>query len=304
MTRKFNEHVKWYLKHVVNRKRNPVKAATVSNWKYCAENWLNPILGEYPLSDINNRALKLLVEKLSKAGLSPQTIITYVGLVKLSLAAAVDENGEELYPRKWNNDFIDMPVIRKQHQPSFTPDTMSAIVEKASGQNKVLWAVLAATGLRVGEALGLEVKHVSDDARTLTVEQSCWGGEIQSPKTNNAYRKVDLCTDVAVMLGEFLEDRHEGLVFRSTCRSPLHQSNLLRRGLHPILESLGVEKCGFHAMRRFRTTHLRKQRAPEDLIRFWLGHAKASITDGYSKVAEDFVYRQAEAERVGAGFTI
>jgi integrase len=36
-----------------------------------------------------------------------------------------------------------------------------------------------------------------------------------------------------------------------------------------------------------RATWLRKQRAPEDLIQFWLGHAKQSVTDGYSKLAED-----------------
>jgi integrase len=71
------------------------------------------------------------------------------------------------------------------------------------------------------------------------------------------------------------------------------------------LEELGVEKTGFHAMRRFRTTWLRKQRAPEDLVKFWLGHSKKnSITDEYSKLSEDLHYRLEEAEKVGTGFTV
>jgi hypothetical protein len=57
-------------------------------------------------------------------------------------------------------------------------------------------------------------------------------------------------------------------------------------------------------MRRFRTTWLRKQRAPEDLIKFWLGHAKQSVTDGYSKLAEDLEFRREVVEKVGTGFAV
>jgi hypothetical protein len=38
------------------------------------------------------------------------------------------------------------------------------------------------------------------------------------------------------------------------------------------------------AFRRFRTTYLCKQRAPEGLVQFWLGRAGKSITDGYDRV--------------------
>jgi len=84
----------------------------------------------------------------------------------------------------------------------------------------------------------------------------------------------------------------------------LSQTNLLRRGLPPALKTLGQPKAGFHAFRRFRTTWLRKSRTPEDLIRFWLGHADETITDGYSKLREDVGYRKMVAEEVGLGFQI
>ena len=57
-------------------------------------------------------------------------------------------------------------------------------------------------------------------------------------------------------------------------------------------------------MRRFRTTWLRKQRAPEDLIQFWLGHSKQSQTDGYSKLADDFEFWAEVAEKLGTGFVV
>jgi hypothetical protein len=65
-----------------------------------------------------------------------------------------------------------------------------------------------------------------------------------------------------------------------------------------------MEVCGSHAFRRFRTTHLRKQRVTEGLVQFWLDHAGKSITDGHDRVREDVEYREEVARTVGLGFTI
>jgi integrase len=109
---------------------------------------------------------------------------------------------------------------------------------------------------------------------------------------------------LAALLKAFVGERQSGLLFFNRTGKPLSQTNVARRSLHPILEELKVEKTGFHAMRRFRTTWLRKQRAPEDLIKFWLGHAKQSVTDGYSKRAEDLEFRREVVEKVGTGFAV
>ena len=74
--------------------------------------------------------------------------------------------------------------------------------------------------------------------------------------------------------------------------------------MHPSLSNLGQPNSGAHAFRRFRTTSLRKQHAPEDLIRFWLGHANKSVTDVYSKLKDDVVFRKKVAEQVGIGFEL
>jgi integrase len=300
----FREQAEWFLDHVTQRRRNPAKQSTVKGWRYCVSNRLNPTLGELPLASVNNATVKALVAKMHEANLSAQTITTYVNLVKLIVSSALDDNGDELFPRKWNNEFIDVPIIENQKQPTFTVDTMSAIVEKALGQDRILFALLAGTGLRVGEAFGLEAKHLSPDCRTITVEQSCWENQIQTPKTKSARRKVDVNNLLAALLKQFVGDRQSGLLFANASDKPLSQTNVVRRSLHPILKELGIEKTGFHAMRRFRATWLRRQRAPEDLIRFWLGHAKSSVTDSYSKVSDDLEYRKEVAEAIGTGFTI
>jgi len=130
------------------------------------------------------------------------------------------------------------------------------------------------------------------------------GQNDSDPKTKSAYRQIDISSKLAEMLDAFIGQRRSGLVFANQNGRPLSQTNVVSRSLHPILASLGLEKTGFHAFRRYRTTWLRKQRTPEDLIRFWLGHSKACVTDSYSKVSDDIEYRLEVAEKIGTGFDL
>ncbi len=170
----------------------------------------------------------------------------------------------------------------------------------------MLYVLLGATGLRFGEAFGLEInKHFSDDFSTLYIRQKVWSGHVQSfLKTDSGVRDVDLHPSIAAMLKRFIGNRTSGYLFHAKSGFPLLQSNVLRLSLHPLLKSVGQPKSGAHAFRRFRATWLRKQRAPEDLIRFWLGHANKSVTDLYSKLKEDVTLRKKVAEEVGIGFEL
>ena len=70
------------------------------------------------------------------------------------------------------------------------------------------------------------------------------------------------------------------------------------------IELYGYGIKGFHAFRRFRTTRLRELGVPEDIIRYWIGHAGAGITDRYSKLAENQELRRGWAVRAGLGFDL
>jgi integrase len=300
----FRQQAEWWLRYMQKRKRKPVKPATMKGWENCLKKWLNPNLGAMPVADINNRTLKELVSKMTDAGLSPQTLHTYIKTVKMVVASAVNDDGEELYPRKWNSAFIDLPEITGQRTPTLTSEDLTQIVAAAKGQLRLLYALLGGTGLRAGEALGLELQDVSPDASAIRIRQSVWNGKKQAPKTRSALREVDLHPSLAAVLKVFVGERKSGLLFQTRNGRPLLQSNIIRRSLHPILKNMGREKAGFHSFRRYRVTHLRKNRVPEDLLRFWIGHAGKSVTDGYSMVKSDVEFRQLCATNVGLGFGI
>jgi integrase len=302
----FRTQADWWLNHMQARKRGPITPATAAGFGSYLKKWLNPSLGDLPLSSVNNLVVKGLVTKMTDAKLSAKMVSNVVQVVKMVVASAVNVNGEQVHPRTWNHEFIDLPEIRDQRQPTFTSEVMKAITARSGERERMLYVLLGATGMRVGEALGIEIdKHFSNGFSTLFIRQKVWNGRAQSfLKTENGVRDIDLHPSVAEMLKKFVGDRSSGFLFCSKNGKPLLQSNILRLSLYPILRELKQPKSGAHAFRRYRTTWLRKQHAPEDLIRFWLGHADKTVTDGYSKLKEDVMFRKKVAEQVGIGFEL
>jgi integrase len=304
----FRQQAAWWINHVQQRKRKPIAPATVESWQGCLNVWILPNLGDVPLSSVGNLALKGLVEKMIEAGLSPKTVNTYSQVVKFVVASAVNEEGEQLFPRKWNHEFIDMPVVdkSKQNTPHFTSEVIAGILAHTKGYKQMFCALLGGTGLRAGEAIGLEIdKHISEDFRTLYIRQKVRRTKLELfLKTDAGRRDVDLCPKLTALLKAYVGDRTSGFLFQNRRRHFLSQTNLLRRGLHPALEKLKQPKAGFHAFRRYRLTWLRKNRVHADLERFWIGHENETVGDGYSKMKEDVTFRLEQAEAVSLGFTL
>jgi integrase len=303
-TTTFRDYAKRWVETCGTRRRRTIKPSTLRTWESILENHILPILGGTPLSSVDNRAVKDLVEGLVRKKLSAQTIKNIVAVVKLVKSSAVDENGEELYPTKWNHAYIDLPESdsNKTKKPTFDSDQVTSLVRSATGRIQMAVILLAASGLRAGELLGLEVSHF--DGNAVAVEQTVWGGKISTPKTTNSYRTVDLHPDVAALLERFIGERTTGFIFQTSGGKPVTQTNLLRREFHPLLEDLGISKRGFHCFRRFRNTYLRKSNCPDGLLKFWMGHAGRSMSDTYDRVQEDLKFRREMSLFMGVGFDL
>jgi integrase len=295
----FRQQAEWWIASLPARNRRPVKPATISGWRDALNAWLLPNLGDKLVTDVSNAAVRQLVEKMSEAGLSPKTIVNYVQVVKLVVASAVDEEGEQIYPRKWNHDFIQLPVVRRdqQRRPTVTEaDLKEILLTVRKRKRATLFALLGGTGLRIGEALALRSTDFGPDCRVLHVRRSIWRGQEQEPKTANALRVVDIPEVLAKELRDYVKGIR-GYLFATAQGEPLQQRNVLR-----VLHS--VKRVGFHAFRRFRLTWLRKNAVPKDLERFWMGHAAEEVGDFYSMLKEDVAFRQEWAERIGLGFEL
>jgi integrase len=296
----FRTQARSWILAVSTRRRKPVKPATIAGWQHSLNKWVLPNLGDLLLADVNNAALKELVEKMYSAGLSPQTIVTHVKVVKMVVASATNTNGEQIHPRKWNHDFVGLPIVdpTNQRRPTLTRAEVEKAIANSTRRYSVLFSLLAGTGLRIGEALGVKPTDLSPDCRVLQVRRSIWHGQEQQPKTPNAIRDVDIPESLSHLLRQYVNGKF-GYLFAAASGRPLQQRNVLR-----VLHAKG-KKGGFHAFRRFRTETLRRACVPEDLIRFWLGHSKSTVTDFYAGgLTKDLAWRREWCDRVGCGFQL
>jgi integrase len=299
-----------YIDRLKTRNRRPIKPASVASFESYLRNHVVPHIGQAELEPFNNGALKSFVQTLIEKNLSPKSITEITSFVRAVVASAVDADGNQVYPRAWNLNFVDAPPVLKQRQPTVTKEFLQAILSNKTVKvrNRVLLALLASTGMRIGELLSLQIgPDTSDqntvwdsDARMIRVRKSVWRGKLQDPKTAAAVRDIDLSTSTNKMLQEFARDKQQGeFLFCAKSGKPLHQSHVSKY----ILKPLGIPGC--HALRRFRVSHLREVGCNEDILKGWLGHSNGSdFTNRYSKVSENLELRRTWTERVGTGLDL
>ena len=107
------------------------------------------------------------------------------------VASAIDEEGDERYPRKWNHASIDLPEDNHPKRPAVTADVVTAIVGAPTTKlYRMFYTLCASAGLRFGEALGIDIKNISPDCTTINICQKAWRGQIHDYlKSENGKRE-------------------------------------------------------------------------------------------------------------------
>jgi integrase len=291
--------------------------------KGAVENWLNPTLKGVPLENCHNGTMKTAVEKMKAAKnkngsprLSAKTIRNYLQFGKQIVASFVDPKSlEPIYTPKWSNKAMGVPKLIKsqQRRPSLLPEEVNHLLECSQGWFRVLLVICFATGMRISEALAIEVRHLKNDCRTIVVQQQV---DRKSPelvdrtKTPAGLREVDVHSKIAQYIKNYLalSDIKQGLLFASEAGTPRMYSNVAERQLEPALEAAGIPDepgQGFHIGRRFRSTVLDEQNCKSTLRKFWSGwQGDQQMDEIYSQIKRNLSARLAEAERVGYGFKI
>jgi integrase len=301
---KLNEQAERFIRQIANRKRAPARLATLKTFRNRLNSVILPRLGEMDLKDVENGVIRRFIADISQT-LAPTTVTATLSLLKAVIASAVDENGNRTYNRTWNADFIDAPLIvqKNLNAPVIGRESLLQAISKAQGTDKPLYAILAGTGLRIGECLALGTGPQNDlntwnpDKATFSIRSTVLqNGQIQPmPKTEAGIREVDIHPE----LNSFLRSRpiESGLLFQNNSK-PLVYSTVLRR-----MHKLGIEEA-FHAFRRFRVTHLEANNVPHTLIQFWTGHAAGDITDRYTRIGSDIQTRKEWCLKAGLGFQL
>ena len=304
----FRDQAKTYVRWAITRDREPIRDS--SSVEAALNKWILPAIGDLPLGNVHNITVKPLVTKMKKS-LSARTVNKYVEYIEQVVASLKDgKTGEPVHPRKWDAREMDLPVLKskEQRRPALKLNAVNKLASESEGDEQSLYVLLAATGMRISEALALESKHFVNNCRTIQVCQQVDRDHpriVNYVKTDAGFREVDLCTAVGEYLQAFINLKDE-LLFETRNGTPYLHNNLEQRWLTPRLEAMGIDErgMGFHAFRRFRKTWLRGKRVQEDINNFWMGHAPETMSETYSRLDLELDLRLAEAESMGVGFTV
>jgi integrase len=142
---------------------------------------------------------------------------------------------------------------RKVVRTVLTPEQVKAIAEKLEEPYATLVLFLAASGLRIGEAIALRWSDFNGNV--LRVERRIFDGEVDAVKSKTSERSLPI--DPALL--ERMKKLGSGeWVFRSRTGTPINPGNALRRYLQPAAKELDISLGGWHDFRHTLTTTLRR----------------------------------------------
>jgi len=139
---------------------------------------------------------------------------------------------------------------------------MTTLLSKAEGQYQILYFFCMVTGMRVSEAVAVEIgKHIETDCSIVYVRQqrekskNCVKAHLE---TESGCRDVDIHPDAAAVLRNFIGDRKDGFLFQTADGRMFDPRSIARANLEPIFEEMGRGEAGtmFNVF-RFREAVLR-----------------------------------------------
>lgn len=246
-------------------------------------------------SDIDRLILSLRDEKLSDA--TVQRIFT---VLRSALADAVRDGLIARNPAAK----VRRPAVRLKEARHLSTAELSALLKAADGTRyHPLLSLIAATGLRRGEALALQWPDVDLRAGTLSVRGTLGRIDkkliVTEPKTAKSRRTLPLSPAVVALLKEQrkrqMNERmhagsewHEtGHVFTTESGRPVEPRNVYR-AVASAAEKAKLEGVGVHTLRHSAATAWLENGVHLKAVSELLGHASIGITaDIYGHVSDE-----------------
>jgi integrase len=165
-------------------------------------------------------------------------------------------------------------------------ETMELVVSLVHSDHRLMFELLAATGLRRSELLAINVRHLALDGARPHVkvrQRTRWRkgqGQVIGPlKSSHARRELPISFGLADELREAVAGRDaDELVFGGPTGRPYDPHHLHLRILGPACAEAGVEWAGFHTFRHTVASRMFASGRTAVQVQHWLGHHSAAFT--------------------------
>lgn len=217
--------------------------------------------------------------------LSDKTVRNALGPLRACLASAVREGLLRSNPAR-EADLPHRPGIEDDGEVvrALTRTQLATFLRLAPERHRLLFELLASTGLRISEAVALQWRHIHLDGSSphVKVRRAIVRDTVGPPKTRYSRRDVPISDGLVVKLRCARRDSEwpdvEDPVFPSLRGSSLQPDNLRRRAFKPTAEEAGVPWAAFHTLRHTCASLLFAEGRNAVQVQRWLGHHSAAFT--------------------------
>ena len=291
------EYLQFWLNEICAPKLKP---RTLDSYQGIVRLYIEPKLGKVKLSKLGASQILGWRNQLLKSHLSPRTVHHAYSVLRTALGRAVKLG---LVPRNVVL-LVDPPTVKDVEIEVMTPSQVQALLAAAQGARfDNLFAVLASTGLRLGEAQALRWCDVDLDQGLLRVQHTLYWPARQpwslaEPKSVRSRRVVPLIGQarqalVAQRDRQVFERQAAGskyvdadLVFATPFGSPVRSWGV-EYDFKKALKAAGLPLSHHpHSLRHGAATFLLASGAAEATVMRFLGHTNIATTRGYSHVLD------------------
>jgi len=254
---------------------------TVSDRAYETYKWhvsrIMPVAGKLAMYNLNTMELqKSMVFK----GLSPRSIRGVYGTLRTALRQAV----------AWgilNSDptvGLRTPRVPRVEKKVLTLDELQVFLETAKGYKYYLVVrLLALTGMRLGEVLGLMWQDIDFKKETLTIKRAADGRNriLKETKNVSSERVIKLDTETISLLSQYKKDRKvvnlkNSLIFSHDGR--VVREDAIRRTMNYVIKKTGLVHISPHNLRHTAGSLMLDAGYSLPAVAALLGHSSTSTT--------------------------
>lgn len=285
-----------------------ISATTRESYKYTLR-ILNEHLGSKKIRELQPYDVQAMLKKLKTDGKSVSTISKVKGMCSQICQMAltnriVCQNAVAVLPKSKRKE-------PKSKKDAFTADEVTTLMN-CLGTDRIAMAIriLLFSGLRIGELLALEPKHIDPAGRSIMVEQAVQRTKgkvsIGPPKSASSIRRVPLPENIrgyAIALRE-TECVGDRFVFESRriAGQPINPSHFSDQYRAAIEKIPGVRYLPVHCTRHTYASHAQSQGVDPFTLKGLLGHSKVDMSAHYVHVQRSAM--EAAAEKLNNAFSV
>lgn len=263
----------------LSAKTSALKETTIKSMESSFRRHILPYFSDKRLSEITPLLIQDWVNQVNnKKNISPATVGKCYRYLRSCLRQAYAWGSIRENPCR----SVILPRSNHVELQFLEPEEIRVLLSEAEEPYKILYTLLALSGLRLGEALGLAWRHINFRDELIQVERT-WTflGCFQSPKTPASRRAVPMLPTLSRVLKERHEElgspRPDTLLFSYDGSQPADQSNV-RKDFLATLQRLGLRRVTLHSLRHSFASVMVASGASIKALQRCLGHSSAAVT--------------------------